>query len=684
TNFSGRIKAESIGNKLVFSVIEQGADGFVGPQITDFQLSANAEAAEALGLTKKGSGEEADHLPADNTDFVITLTTGADTDVFRITLDPTVVKDVQGIIDAIELQTGGARDTNTGEITGNKVEVEINDEGGLTLTDTTFNKASPGPATFMVAPVNGSAAATDLHIAGVDATNKSDRDGKIVGSSLLGGLRLLDRFFVHDVQLQATASVKTPTAGANLTANVGPVGINLKADASVDARFTVGLQDPAAEGTSGHDGRISLREFGGAFTDNINNTGVRRLGFLKEATIAANGGKLEGADITGLPSFKLSGPATFTLNIGRGLLTAGTDFVVTVTTAATSDNSTIDDLISDINAAITAAVQSNTDLAGKITVEKSSSGNGLKLVNNSGKEVAFSDRVAWFDRPSLTGLGVADLDVTVQLGGGLSRFITLPNNGHGSLHFASNLGDLFQHWADDVNLTGANPTAVAGQTNKFTLDGDFRNDFTQGARVIIADVGGVQGKEDRTFVNKGEFNDPTNKTTVTVIKGVQKSLDTNGKEVTTRVDLPTAAADLAKIKIGTPNGLSTSAGLAALAAAAPAPDKVVPDFDVAHDLGQLLEFDKVQFNIGSILDALLAVRDLLNEFNVGQGLLNAPIPLVDVSVNDLLDFAEKFADALEAAQANPASSLQFLDKTISEAFGLPAQPLVDLSTSTVT
>src|SRR5262249_8945608 len=227
-------------------------------------------------------------------------------------------------------------------------------------------------ATFMVAPVNGSAAATDLHIVGVDATNKSDRDGKIVGSSLLGGLRLLDRFFVHDVQLQATASVKTPTAGANLTANVGPVGANLKADASVDARFTVGLQDPAAEGTSGHDDRTSLREFGRAFTDNINNTGVRRLGFLKEATIAA-GGKLEGADITNLTSFKLSGPATFTLNIGRSLLTAGTDFVVTVTTAATSDNSTIDDLISDINAAITAAVQSNTDLAGKITVEKSSS-----------------------------------------------------------------------------------------------------------------------------------------------------------------------------------------------------------------------------------------------------------------------------------------------------------------------
>jgi hypothetical protein len=548
TNFSGRIKAESTGNKLVFSAIESGADGFVSPQITDFKLSANADAADALGLTNKMGGvkQPATQLPADNTDFVITLTTGLAADVFRITLDPTVVKDVQGIINQIALQTGGTRDPVTGEITGNKVTVEINDDNGLTLTDKTFNKASPGPATFMVAPVNGSAAATDLHIVGVDATNKSDRDGKIVGSSLLGGLALLDRFFMQHVQLQATLKVETPD-GVKAGANVAIVGVNLTGNASLDARFTVGLQDPAAEGTSGHDDRISIREIGRAFTDKIYNTGVRRLGFLNEATIKAlgapdDGNVLEGADITSLTNFTLSAPATFTLNVGRGLLTAGTDFVVTVTP---SPNSTIEELAQDIQDAIDAALASSV-LATKIKVEVSASGNGLKLVNNSGEEVAFSDRVALFDRPSLTGLGVADFDVTIQLGGGLSRFITLPNNGHGSLHLATNLGDLFQHWADDVNLTGANPTAVAGQTNKFTLDGDFRNDFTQGARVIIADVGGVQGKEYRTFVDKVEFNDTTNKTTVTVIKGVQKSLDTNGKEVTTRVDLPTAATDLAK------------------------------------------------------------------------------------------------------------------------------------------
>src|SRR5207247_1894068 len=127
--------------------------------------------------------QDAVDLEADNTDFVITVTddTGLATGVFRITLDPTVVKDVQHLIDAIEDQTD------------HHVKVEINDEGGLTLIDQTFDKDSPGPATFMVVPVNGSAAATDLHIVGVDAANKSDRDGKIIGSSLFGGLRLLDR-----------------------------------------------------------------------------------------------------------------------------------------------------------------------------------------------------------------------------------------------------------------------------------------------------------------------------------------------------------------------------------------------------------------------------------------------------------------------------------------------------------
>ena len=51
-------------------------------------------------------------------------------------------------------------------------------------------------------------------------------------------------------------------------------------------------------------------------------------------------------------------------------------------------------------------------------------------------------------------------------------------------------------------------------------------------------------------------------------------------------------------------------------------------------------------------------------------MLNAQIPLVDVSINDLLEFADTFSDALTEAQNNPAASLQLLDQKISEAFGV--------------
>src|SRR6185503_4662789 len=59
------------------------------------------------------------------------------------------------------------------------------------------------------------------------------------------------------------------------------------------------------------------------------------------------------------------------------------------------------------------------------------------------------------------------------------------------------------------------------------------------------------------------------------------------------------------------------------------------------------------------------------------GALNAKIPLVNVSVNDLLNFADQLAEALDNAKNNPAGTLQLLDAKISEAFGVdPASDLL--------
>ena len=105
-----------------------------------------------------------------------------------------------------------------------------------------------------------------------------------------------------------------------------------------------------------------------------------------------------------------------------------------------------------------------------------------------------------------------------------------------------------------------------------------------------------------------------------------------------------------------------------------------PIFDFDSDLGNLVSFNNLNFNFASIIDALLLVRDMLVEIDGdAQGVFNTPIPLVDVSINDLLEFADTFSDALTEAQNNPAASLQLLDQTISEAFGVdPAGDLIAL------
>ena len=107
----------------------------------------------------------------------------------------------------------------------------------------------------------------------------------------------------------------------------------------------------------------------------------------------------------------------------------------------------------------------------------------------------------------------------------------------------------------------------------------------------------------------------------------------------------------------------------------------VPEVDFhTSNLDNLLSFNNPGFSFASIIDALSMVRDLLNQFDGVQGVLSTPIPLVDVSINDLLEFADQFSDALQQMQNDPAASLQLLDQKISEAFGVdPAGNLLVFS-----
>ncbi len=86
--------------------------------------------------------------------------------------------------------------------------------------------------------------------------------------------------------------------------------------------------------------------------------------------------------------------------------------------------------------------------------------------------------------------------------------------------------------------------------------------------------------------------------------------------------------------------------------------------------GELAGFGNLDFNFQSIVAGLSALVDFLDDFEA-LSFLNDPIPVIDVSVKDLVSIAQQFADAVTAAQNDPAGTLQLLEDKLKAAFGLP-------------
>ncbi|HEX7094535.1 MAG TPA: hypothetical protein VF183_01540, partial [Acidimicrobiales bacterium] len=87
-----------------------------------------------------------------------------------------------------------------------------------------------------------------------------------------------------------------------------------------------------------------------------------------------------------------------------------------------------------------------------------------------------------------------------------------------------------------------------------------------------------------------------------------------------------------------------------------------------ENFDQLANFDKIGF--GDIVVALRALADFLGQFEQ-FGFLHEKIPLINVSVDDLLSFADEFSAALDQVESNPSGTVQLLEAKLKEAFGLP-------------
>ncbi|MDV6028911.1 MAG: hypothetical protein F9B45_02130 [Phycisphaera sp. RhM] len=94
------------------------------------------------------------------------------------------------------------------------------------------------------------------------------------------------------------------------------------------------------------------------------------------------------------------------------------------------------------------------------------------------------------------------------------------------------------------------------------------------------------------------------------------------------------------------------------------------------DLGELIKFDTPDLTFDSILDALSQLVDFLGAFEK-FGFLDEDLPVLDVSLHDLISLTKKFKAVVDQARANPAATLQFLEDKIEEALGVAsaADPL---------
>ncbi|MHB8740304.1 MAG: carboxypeptidase regulatory-like domain-containing protein, partial [Coriobacteriia bacterium] len=192
--------------------------------------------------------------------------------------------------------------------------------------------------------------------------------------------------------------------------------------------------------------------------------------------------------------------------------------------------------------------------------------------------------------------------------------------------------------------------------------------FTVGLGVDLKDPNNTDGKNRITLADiRSALGTPGSVLTDLTFNGIDALHD----RIRLAVEVSPSFGDFALV----PPGAQISIAIARDATSATG-FTVIPDLS---GLGDLSQFSNLDVNFSSILAALQALSGFLGEFETFE-FLSSDIPLIGKSVNDLLGFASKFAQALEDAQANPAGSLQALEGMLTDALGLPVgHDVVDFS-----
>ena len=584
SDLSGKLEAGSQGMQILLQRTDGLADSF----------SLRADPADLSDLERLGF---ADGQQSNTDDLVIMLSDGSEFTV-----------DLSGALDLgdVRAKIQEASRTDPGDAATERVAVSFSvddpdtpvDEADVALVIEDLGFTASAPDMFMLGLANGSSAAVQLGIVGMDQPSDSeDPDGKIEGAAIAGP-SLLDRFFITADSNVNAGFALTPVTEVGGLSVVSGGGGGSTVLTTVDFDFTENL-DPSAAPDDGSkielflDDGTSLGVFTITNVDSDNN----RITVDGDAT----------GVVAGVIQNHIKANATFGF-VGIGVSGSG-------------------GLAGDLSLGFeTGAGSPGAD--GRVTLNE--------LIDG------LSDIRSLVSLPSLTPVsgqsdfGGLDLDVAIDLLGTGDDFAGLAGDLLGvdpAINLTvRNLGDPF---VDDL-LSGA---SFVGNT--IVLSGDQSANFEaetsdrRGTLISIALPSGALDLE----VTGVSFDAGSNETTLTLANDASQTLQEILDALPDDISVENLNFDLlAAIDIG---GLDS--------------------------LGRLNDFGDIGFD--NILASLRAISTFLGQFEAFD-FLDDPIPLINVSANDLLGFAEDLEQAVAAAQADPAGTLQSLESRLREAIGL--------------
>ncbi|NNL88133.1 MAG: hypothetical protein HKP25_03615, partial [Marinicaulis sp.] len=613
------------GNRLVINAR-------AGFDVTDFSITADTvAAADDLKLAASLGGTTA----ADTADFLIFRLDGT---VDRIDLSGAA--DIEDVIDAIHDQTGDAS-TDPMNVLFDGVRVTITDNGlSLQLVD---EGAEVAGNAFRVISVHGSDAAFDLGLVVADqAAIADDADGPNAGTlddankTIIGDIisrkELAERLFLRRVDaatniFSAGVEVRTLIADDPMTvdvfegiaANFGFVGVEAETDGMQVLRADVGVNLRSGE-------NFELLTID-PFDSDINQDGVLDVFDLAEILTFPS------IDLPATTSILFDGDDATIVNVGGNVLNFDNHGFQT----------------------------------GERVVYSANGGTPIDGLDDGGTYYVFAfgpDILLLFDNaddalsvPTGTPLPINGL------GAGAGHTLTVDNIIDMNIGVSGSLDDAFfgitgggnpqvglnvVTFGDPINLPdGAlepiNPTGGGVSGDQIVFSGP--HGFENGNTIVYrngggTDIGGLIDGE--TYYVVG-------------VSGNMLSLAESEDGPAITLDITGSNGDGDNHRFQGFNPL--------------APDIQV----VTSDLEDLLNFGEVDFD--NILAILQQAAQFLEQFvSENADFLDTDIPVLGVSLTDLLDVAQGFLDAVEDIEVNRPASLQELTQRILESFGILPDP----------